>query len=99
MIKDNLIGYAHDGANVSSGAKEELLGILNEKFKPKPFYNLVDPCHSLSLILNQGYSVLPEEIQNFFNQSELISLENLSKWLSLKRFKEEIVSKPCSKIS
>ena len=62
-IKKNLIGLAHDNASSLTSEDIGLASLL--KKDDCHFFDLLDPCHGLNLVLKHSIKELPEEIMNF----------------------------------
>ena len=63
-IIKNLVGYAHDAAATLSGESAGLGVLLNEE-RNKFIFDLIDPCHILSLSLKKSIDVLDNETTDF----------------------------------
>jgi len=66
-IKNNLVGVAHDNANVLSGTKDGLMGLMNRDLQ-NYFFHLGDPCHDLNLALSQALEKFPTDVTKFVDQ-------------------------------
>jgi len=66
QISNNFIGTVHDNARTLSGEKNGLVGLLRKE--GHKFFNLNDPCHSLSLTIRNSVGQLPQEIMEFITK-------------------------------
>ena len=65
-VQANLVGLTHDGAPCFSGNKNGLIAKLRDE-NQKFLFDLVDPCHSLSLALSSSLQTLPDDIKDFID--------------------------------
>jgi len=66
-IRSNLIGVTHDDAPVLSGNKTGLVARIKKKHAEEYLFDLIDPCHSLSLTLQASLQILPEDLKSFID--------------------------------